>query len=98
MPTTATDFRYKLHLRMLREHYASMPYLEITSKELAKAAGDVYPEPNHRMPDCCSVMKQEVQDGDEIISAPPSGQGATLRIRYKLEGREIRLATIYVGA
>ena len=95
MPPTARDFRYELHSRMLRKHHDGEPYLETTSKHLAKAAGDVYPEPNHRMPVCCAVMKQEIQEGDEIICVPPSGQGATLKIRYKLDGREIRLATIH---
>lgn len=38
---------------------------------------------DHRMPMCCSAMKQLMQPGDKIINEPKSGQGATLEIMYK---------------
>lgn len=42
-----------------------------------------YPGSNHRMPMCCQAMRQMMKDNDEVISEPPSGQGATLEILYK---------------
>ena len=51
----------------------------------------------NRMPMCCSVMKAEMQDGDEIIAGPPSHQGGRLTIRYRFP-REHRLATLHTTA
>ena len=48
----------------------------------------------NRMPMCCSVMKAEMQIGDEIIDGPPSRQGASLTVSYRFP-REHRLATIH---
>ncbi|MCW3989818.1 MAG: HNH endonuclease [Candidatus Bathyarchaeota archaeon] len=55
----------------------------ITSGTLHRRLGE-YPGSNHRLPACCSVMKKIMKTGDEIISQPPSGQGATLKIKYRL--------------
>lgn len=32
----------------------------------------------------CAVMRAAMRCGDMILHAPPSGQGASLRIRYHL--------------
>jgi hypothetical protein len=42
-----------------------------------------YPGADHRMPICCSVMRKNMMNGDEVLSAPPSGAGATLTIKYQ---------------
>lgn len=41
---------------------------------------------NHRMPVCCRVMRAAVAPdaGDVILGEPPSGQGASLTVRYVL--------------
>jgi Family of unknown function (DUF6884) len=36
------------------------------------------------MPQCCAVMRSEMMTGDDIVEAPPSGQGARLTIVYEL--------------
>jgi len=36
------------------------------------------------MPACCAVTRAARRAGDGTLDAPPSGQGASLRIRYKL--------------
>jgi 5-methylcytosine-specific restriction protein A len=36
------------------------------------------------MPTCCNVMHQVMQEGDEMISGPDKGKGASFTIRYKL--------------
>ena len=61
----------------------------IISGELHSRVGG-YPGRDHRMPNCCEVMKaQSASDvGDVIVEQPPSGQGATLTIKYRLPRRE----------
>jgi 5-methylcytosine-specific restriction protein A len=59
------------------------PSIDIISGELHRKVGG-YPGPNHRMPVLCGIMKRIMLPGDKIISEPPSGSGATLRIRYQL--------------
>ena len=91
--------------RALREMLATASR-DKTQRELIVGAGDLhrrvggYPDNTghtNRMPTCCSVMKAEMQDGDDIIDGPPSCQGASLVIRYRFP-RVHRLATIHTEA
>lgn len=43
---------------------------------------DLYPGPNHRMPQCCDAMYKMMAGDDEVLSAPPSGKGAYVMVRY----------------
>lgn len=88
MPT-ADDFRNELYKLMHEAMKAGKPSAEISAGELHRRVGD-YPGPNHRMPICCDVMRGvlAVDAGDVILEQPPSGQGASLRIRYVLPRRE----------
>lgn len=61
----------------------SATHIDIQSGEFHRQVG-VYPNKGHSMPTCCSVMRQAMREGDEILSEPPKGKGATLRIRYRL--------------
>lgn len=54
----------------------------IKSGDLHRLVGG-YPGPDHRMPICCNVMRTNMRNGDEVLSEPPSGEGATLTIRYQ---------------
>lgn len=58
---------------------------EIKAGELHRRVGD-YPGPSHRMPMCCGVMRDALAPdfGDVMLEEPPSGQGASLTIRYAL--------------
>lgn len=58
-------------------------YLDINAGKIHKFIGG-YPQQNNRMPICCSAMRKLMQKHDIILSEPPSGQGATLTIRYFL--------------
>jgi hypothetical protein len=58
-------------------------YIDVISGELHSQVGG-YPSSNHRMPTCCSVMRQKMKPNDQELSAPPKGKGAELRIRYYL--------------
>ena len=32
---------------------------------------------------CCNFMRKHIMNGDEVLSEPPSGAGATLTIKYQ---------------
>jgi hypothetical protein len=38
---------------------------------------------DHRIPNCCRVMRKNMKDYDEVLSQPPSVRGPTLTIKYK---------------
>lgn len=59
--------------------------ITITSGELHRMVGG-YPGSHHRMATCCEVMYAFLKKGSggKIISAPPSGKGASLSILYYL--------------
>jgi hypothetical protein len=84
MPT-ADDFRMEMYRMMNEAVHKGRETVEITAGELHKRVGD-YPGRNHRMPVCCEVMRgaSAPDAGDVIVEQPPSGQGASLTIRYVL--------------
>lgn len=57
--------------------------VEVISGSLHRYVGG-YPSSSHRMPICCNVMKGNMHGEDKIIKEPPSGQGASVIIRYYL--------------
>lgn len=75
------DFRAILAERMAEAIGDWKPHLQVTAGAIHRTVGD-YPGNNHRMPVCCSVMREEMGEGDVIVTEPPSGQGASLTIRY----------------
>lgn len=82
-PPTAVDFQRELDaiFELAREN--NLPSIVVKSGKLhSQAVG--YPATNHRMPLCCYVMRKNMKPDDAVLSEPPSGQGATLRIRYLL--------------
>lgn len=88
MPTAGEfcEVLYRMFYRAFREDHAAV---EISAGELHRRVGG-YPGPDHRMPICCGVMRAalDLEAGDQIVEEPPSGQGASLRIRYMLPRRE----------
>ena len=81
----AEDFKNELHRMMLEAMEEWSESAEINAGELHRRVGD-YPGRNHRMPVCCEVMRAALAPdaGDVIIEEQPSGQGASLTIRYVL--------------
>lgn len=58
--------------------------VEVNSGDLHRSLGG-YPGRNHRMPVCCKVLAENMQHArDTVVESPPSGQGASLTIRYAL--------------
>lgn len=83
MSTTKEDFHKKLEEILSFAEKNKLSSFTLLSGSLHRLVGG-YPGPDHRMPVCCRVMREVMQAGDEILSEPPSGQGATLKIRYKI--------------
>ena len=83
MPPTADEFRAALRGRFDRATEEGKRSLEIRSGDLHEEVGG-YPGSNHRMRNCCSVMRSEMTEGDVEVDAPPKGDGASVVIRYTL--------------
>ena len=83
MPPTADKFRKRLREWLKRAEDEGKTHEDINAGELHRDVGD-YPGPDHRMPECCRVMRDEMRDGDRIIEEPPKGAGASLTVRYEL--------------
>jgi 5-methylcytosine-specific restriction protein A len=62
-----------------------MNSLEVEAGDLHQRGGGDLGQ-DHSLSLCCQVMRAEVDtaNGDAIISAPPSGQEASLKISYRL--------------
>ena len=58
-------------------------FVDLTAGSLHRELGGD-PGADHRMPLVCSVMRSVMKPGDVVLAAPPSGQGASLEIRYSL--------------
>lgn len=83
MNLTADDFQNALNNIFIVAQNQGKSYIDVTSGDLHRIVGG-YPGRNHRMPVCCEVMKRNMKEGDQILYQPPKGQGASLKIRYKL--------------
>jgi hypothetical protein len=79
----AEDFRKTLAELLISANELGFVAVEVNAGNLHRRVGG-YPGGDHRMPQCCDVMRQEMLSGDEVIDEPPSGQGARLTIRYRL--------------
>lgn len=82
MPTKA-EFTSELRARLKRAGERGAEFIDINSGDLHRSLGG-YPAANHQMPSCCDAMHKQHRAGDEVLTSPPSGHGASLTIRYKL--------------
>ena len=83
MPPTMRDFQKEVDKIFEIAQGQSKLHVDVKSGDLHRRV-EGYPGRNHRMPLCCEVMKRNMKQRDQILQEPPSGQGATLVIRYKL--------------
>ena len=58
-------------------------YVDIVSGDIHRNLGG-YPGKNHRMQSCCRAMYEAMNTKDEVLYAPKSTYGATVKIRYYL--------------
>jgi hypothetical protein len=77
------DFQRALEKSFNSAYQEGKSYVDIRASDLHREVGG-YLGTSHRMPVCCSVMRKNMQEGDEVLYEPPSGQGASLTIRYYL--------------
>jgi 5-methylcytosine-specific restriction protein A len=85
-PPNTDSFRRVLNEMLEQAAREGRAYVEISAGELHRVTGG-YPRitaAGHRMSTCCDVMYRAMSVSDEIISAPPKGKGASLKIRYYL--------------
>jgi 5-methylcytosine-specific restriction protein A len=83
---TAKYFERELNLRLEEADSRGIPHLDISSGAFHRDMGG-YPGPNHRMPVVCGVLYKAMRGSDRILHQPPSGFGASVRIRYFLPRR-----------
>jgi hypothetical protein len=88
MPS-ASEFRAELERVFRQAEERGLPYVDVKSADLHRRLGG-YPGSRHQMPTCCNVMWSYREPTDEVISQPPSGKGASLKIRYKLPRRAVQ--------
>ena len=80
---TSKDFQAELENIFRQAQSQNMQWVEVQAGDLHRQVGG-YPARNHHMPVCCQVLRANMQAGDQILAAPPKGNGATLLIRYHL--------------
>ena len=82
---TADALRQKLHEIFVHATDEGKSHIDVTAKKL-HGFFDGYPGQNHRMRLCCEIMRGAKTEVDEILHPhqPPSGQGPSFEIRYKL--------------
>lgn len=84
MKSLTTDaFRSEITAQIFRANSRGAGHVEINSGKVHRTLGG-YPGADHRMPMCCEAMRSLMLPGDEIVTEPSGGQGASLTIRYRL--------------
>jgi len=83
MPPTQADFQKVLNDIFRESEERGDSFVDVKAGDLHSRVGG-YPGPNNRMPVCCTVMYNNMQDGDTVLSKPRGGKGASLVIRYSL--------------
>lgn len=83
-PPTRKDFQKCLNAILDKARNNGKSSIVVQSKELHKMVGG-YPAKNHRMPVCCSVMRDRMQKGDKILPNLLKKDGASLQIHYLLK-------------
>ena len=81
MALTRADFEVVLDGIIDNARRLGLRHVDVCSGDLHRQVG-VYPDRDHRMPVCCRVMRSRMRDLDRVLQEPPSGQGATVLIRY----------------
>jgi hypothetical protein len=77
---TMNDFREELQAQIKRAIGQGRPHVEINAGELHRV---VSPSEN-RHPMACAAMREFQKPSDEVIHAPPAGDGPSFTLRYML--------------
>ena len=77
------DFQVAIRKMFADAVDAGQAHLDVHAGKLHVKVGG-YPSPGHSMPSCYDVMYAEMNQGDEVLEAPPKKRGANVVIRYRL--------------
>ncbi len=80
---TVADFRHAIEHDIATAAAAGWYVIRMRAGEIHRALGG-YPGPHHRLPACCSAMRSLMRPRDRVIESPPSGNGASLVVEYRL--------------
>ncbi len=80
--TSAEDFQSQLDSIFSFAEKKRLAAVVVKSGDLHRLVGG-YPGTDNRMALCCLVMRENMIGGDEIVSEPSKGIGATLMIKYQ---------------
>jgi hypothetical protein len=94
---TAADFRTALDTMLANAESRGLASLVVRAGNLHNEVGG-YPSTHHRMPVCCSVMRERMQPGDQVKDQPPKGAGASLEIEYQLPRSTVARTNRLLGA
>ena len=79
MPTTE-EFREEVEAQISRASKQGRPHVEINAGEIHRS---VRPDENRHYL-ACNAMRELIKPSDEIIHAPPAGDGPSFTVRYRL--------------
>jgi len=80
---TVEEFDSELQFQLAAAGGRLLSYINTNAVELHRRLGS-YPCPDHRIPNCRRAMHAAMRGADEVRTAPPSGTGSSLTIRYRL--------------
>ena len=82
-PPTRAEIEGYLHKILEDARKKGLSSIVVNAGDLHRMVGG-YPGPCNRMTMVCGAMRRRMQDGDEVLDSPPSGDGASVKIRYRL--------------
>lgn len=85
-PPTCGDFQRHLDAILDKAKRDGLSSITVQAGDLHRMAGGYPNKGNHRIPLCCSVMRDRMRKDDRILTSPPNGDGASLLVLYLLEG------------
>jgi len=83
MSTNKEGFQLALKETLKVAENLGLVAVDVNSGNLHRRIGG-YPGQDHRMATCSDAMHDEMKAGDEIVTQPEKGKGASLVIRYQL--------------
>lgn len=76
------DFKKEIVFQITEAKARGLSSIELVSGDIHRKLGGYPNNRSHQMPSCCKAMRDTMQPGDQIISGPDKGNGASLKIRY----------------
>jgi transcriptional regulator with XRE-family HTH domain len=75
-------FRNEVELQLDHARRTGKTSMTLSAGEIHRAVGG-YPGPGHRMPVCCTALRELAEElSADLVSSPPKGNGASLTYRF----------------